>query len=495
MPRIFAHHSKFLAAASRYPLLHRTMISSRKKSCSACVQGRRRCDLQFPQCGRCLTRRATCVYPWASVREEQEVVEATKPSHWVPQECQGDFSQQSRLSSAPRLSGDLLQLGGHQTDDDTIIDPARLSLCPALAPPTDEATSRERVTPSFAPDVQRESICKPHQNAGLSAPTSQPPHDVDLPLISLEEVSKRPISTGKIFQARAEYAASRLVRQVGTLAETGQTSFIHHSQTENSSVLRDAFATCTIAMARNSANDSLVLSEISRRAKTLIEATETAISLMPPSSQSILNLDLLPYIQAMLIYQCIRLFAAGDIVQQTQAELDAESLARWIDILQEQQQWSGDNFSCITQLGGSSWKDWIRAESIRRTMIFAELLDGTYSFLKSGWYQPSARLAQLSFTGEVALWEARSPADWHETRGQKPWNELALSTFLDDVKTAFPGDLDEMGIIILVSYDGIDMAREWVGNDGRQLDKWGLTGRSDSLSSCYGSITVTSEAA
>ncbi|KAM0704019.1 hypothetical protein Q7P35_008251 [Cladosporium inversicolor] len=225
-------------------------------------------------------------------------------------------------------------------------------------------------------------------------------------------------------------------------------------------------------MTRNSANDSLVSSEISRRARTLIEATETAISLMPPGSQSILNLDLLPYIQAMLIYQCIRLFATGDIVQQTQAELDAESLARWIDNLQEQHQWSGDDSSCITQLGESSWKNWIRAESIQRTKIFAELLDGTYSFLQTGWYQPSARLAQMSFTGQVALWEARSSANWHETRGRKPWIDLTLSNFLDDIKVAFPGDLDELGIIVLVSYDGIDKAREWVGDDRRQLDKW-----------------------
>ena len=421
------------------------------------------------------------MYPWASAQEVHEVVEAIKPWHWVPQECQREFPEQSRPTEALQFSGDLLQPGGHQIDDDTTIDPARSTLCLELAPLTDAITGPRRFTSVLAPDIQRQPI----YNEGLLAPTPQPPHNIDLPSIPLQGTSGGSIYTSKTFQARAEYAASRLVHQVRTLAETGQTSFIHHSHTEESGVLRDAFAACSISMTRNPANQSLVLSEISKRAKTLIETIETAIFQMPPGSHSVMNLDLLPYIQAMLIYQCIRLFATGDIVQQTQAELDAESLARWIDILQEQHQWSWYNSSCSTQLDHFSWKDWIHAESIRRTVIFAELLDGIYTFLKTGWYQPSARLAQLSFTGQVAMWEARSVTEWHETREQKPWIELRFSSFHDDIKAVFPGDLDELGIIILVSYDGIDMVRDWIGDDGRLLDKWGLAGGSDSLSSCY----------
>ncbi|EWZ28483.1 hypothetical protein FOZG_17795 [Fusarium oxysporum Fo47] len=203
-------------------------------------------------------------------------------------------------------------------------------------------------------------------------------------------------------------------------------------------------------MARNSANESLIRSEIARRAELLIEATETAISLTPPSSHSAMNFDLLHAVQAMLIYQCMRLFSTGDIAQQTQAELDAKSLARWVDILQEQTQWSWDNFSSGTQLD-FVWKDWVQAESIRRTMIFSELLDGIYTFLRFGWYQPSARMANLGFTGQVAIWEARSPAEWHQARGQKPWVELNISSFHDGIKAAFPDDLDELGIIILTA--------------------------------------------
>ncbi|KAF4977583.1 hypothetical protein FDECE_18341, partial [Fusarium decemcellulare] len=278
----------------------------------------------------------------------------------------------------------------------------------------------------------------------------QPPHNsLGIPPAPSQGASGSSMYTSKVFQARAEYAASRLVHQVRTLAETGQTSFIHHSHIDGSVILRDAFAACSLNMTRNSTNESLIRSEIARRAELLIEATETAISLPPPSSHSAMNLDLLPAVQTMLIYQCMRLFSTGDIAQQTQAQLDAKSLGRWVDILQEQTQWSWDNFSSGTQLDPSAWKDWVQAESIRRTVIFAELLDGIYTFLRFGWYQPSARMAKLGFTGQVAMWEARSPAEWHQVRGQKPWVELNLSDFHDGIKAAFPDDLDELGIIIL----------------------------------------------
>ncbi|CAJ0552426.1 Ff.00g064050.m01.CDS01 [Fusarium sp. VM40] len=237
-------------------------------------------------------------------------------------------------------------------------------------------------------------------------------------------------------------------------------------------------------MTRNPKNQSLVLSEIKRRAELLIEATETAISLTPTSSHSANNLVLLPAVQAMLIYQCMRLLSTGDIAQQTQAELDAKSLARWVDILQEQTQWSWESLSSGTQLNLRAWKDWVQAESIRRTIIFAELLHGIYTFLRFGWYQPSARMAKLSFTGQVDIWEARSPTEWLQATEQKPWVELDMSSFHDGIKAVSPEDLDELGIIILASYDGVDALEEWVGGDKRLLDKWGLSGGNGFFSSC-----------
>ncbi|KAH7176219.1 hypothetical protein EDB81DRAFT_772163 [Dactylonectria macrodidyma] len=466
------------------------MISSRRKSCFACARGKRRCDLGFPECGRCLTRRVTCVYAWISPEEAQEVVQSSSPSPWMPQEIRHDhYLDQGGPTETPQLDHHLPGPGeSHANDNATFGSPLPLTttpfnLPPAIVPLLDEIIGRGRTISFLTPDLQLQSPDTSCLNAGSVLYTPQPPHNISIPTTSFQIASDSSITTGSIFQARTEYAASRLVLQVRALAETGQTAFIHHTHINASPILRDALAACSLYVIRNSANMFLIRSEITRRAELLIEATETALSLTPASSYSTLNLDLLPAVQAMLIYQCMRLFSTGDIAQQAQAERDAEPLARWVGILQGQTQWSWDNSG--TRLDLSVWKDWIQAESIQRTIIFAELLDGIYSFLRFGWYQASARMAKLGFTGQVALWEARSAAEWHQAMGQRPWFKVNISSFHDDIKAALPDDLDELGIVIWVSYDGIDALEEWLGGDSRLLEKWGLRSRDGFAFSCY----------
>ncbi|KAM5344914.1 hypothetical protein ACJ41O_010776 [Fusarium nematophilum] len=376
----------------------------------------------------------------------------------------------------------------HANDDATFdsllpLTTTPFTLPPALVPLLDEIIGRGRTISFLTPDLQHQSPDTTCLNPGSVLCANQPPHNnTGVQTTSFQIASDRSITTDRILQARSEYAARRLVLQVRALAETGQTAFIHHTHVGASPILRDALATCSLDVMRNSSNMFLVQSEITRRAELLVEATETAISLTPSDSHSTMNLDLLPAVQAMLIYQCMRLFSTGDVAQQAQAERDAESLARWVGILQGQTQWSRDNSAGGTQLDLSVWKGWIQAESIRRTIIFAELLNGIFTFLKFGLYRPSARMAKLGFTAQVTLWEARSAAEWHQAMGQRPWFEVNISNFHDDIKAALPDDLDELGIIIWVSYNGIDAFKEWLGSDSRLLEKWGLRSR-DSFAS------------
>lgn len=462
------------------------MIPSRRKSCSACVRGKRRCDLGFPQCGRCLARQVTCEYAWITPEEAQEVVRTTASSIWTPQEdpCHSLDRSCTTIASHPRQ--DSPGPRESRANYDIAFWPARTIISPAAVSLIDELTGRGRITSFLDPDFQLQCLNKQYPNAGPDAHAPQPPHFIGMPLAPSKGITVSSIYTGKSFQARAEYAASRLVRQIRTLAETGQTSFIHHSQMDGSTILRDVFAACSLMTTRNSANGALVLSEITRRAELLIEATETVISLTPPSSQStMVDLDLLPAVQAMLMYQFMRLFSTGDIAQKTQAELDAKSLARWVDILHEQSHQSWNNHCSGIQFDLPVWEDWVQAESVQRTIAFAELLDSIYNFLKFSWYQPSARMASLRFTGQVAIWEARSLAEWHQAREQKPWVELIITGFHNGIKAALPDDLDELGIIILASYDGVDALKEWAGDDKRLLEKWGLSSGNDFSSFRY----------
>lgn len=449
-------------------------MSSRRKSCSACARAKRRCDLGWPHCERCLARRVTCVYAWISPQEAQQVGRTTNPNIWTLPEDECYWLDQRSATNAFHLSQDSPGSREQHATDLTTSWPAPMIVSPALVPLIDEITGRGGTTSFLGPNTQLQCLDELYRNTSPDTQMPRRAYNIAIPPGPVQEASGSSYNTHKTFQARAEYAAIRLACQVKALAETGQTSFIHHSQINDSAILRDAFAVCALNAARNPANESLILSEIARRAELLVKATETVISLTAPGSHSTTNLDILPAVQAMLIYQCIRLFLARDISQQTNADLDAQLLARWVGILHEQSQRSCVDPSNGAPVGSSVWKDWVREESIQRTMTFAELLDSIYIFLTYSWYQPSSRMFSLCFTGQVAIWEARSPAEWHQAQAQRPWIELHISSFENDMKAALPEDVDELGIILLACYGGVDALRKWAGNDKRLLEKWGL---------------------
>ncbi|EXK80526.1 hypothetical protein FOQG_14961 [Fusarium oxysporum f. sp. raphani 54005] len=444
------------------------MVSSRQRSCSACVRGKRRCDLGFPQCGRCLSRRVTCVYAWMSPEDAQEVAESSEVIVWNDQTDSTGTSHSDHASSPPEV------LPGNC---DVSFFPTPITLPPPLVPLIEEITGQGRTISLFTPDPYPQSTNQSYPNTDLNAQTLYPATTIGTSLVPSRGPKTSSVYTGNAFKERAEYAASRLVHQVKSFAESGQTSFIHYSQVSSSTALRDAFAACSLYTTRNSVNASLVASEVAQRAELLIKATDTAIALSPPNPYSVMNLDLLPSIQAILIYQSMRLFS-DDSSQKIQAEQNAKSLARWVDMLRAQ---TADASSILSK-SGHGWKDWVRAESVQRTMVFADLLDSIYTFLEFGWYQPSSKIAKLSFAGQEAIWNARSMTEWHEARKQKAWLRMEMSRFRDSIKGASLNQIEELGIIILVSYEGVEVLREWAGDDKSLLEKWGLRSGADMFS-------------
>lgn len=398
------------------------------------------------------------------------------PGSRVPQEIRHDPLDQCSPTETPQWSHHMPVPGGSHVDDTATsgsLTTTPLTLTPASVPLLDEIIGRGRTLTFVTPDLQFQPPNESYLSPNLCAP--RPLQDTATSTKPLQIASTSSTARSSILQARVEYMASRQILQVTALAETGQTAFIHHSHVDASPILREALAACALYTMRNSVNMSVIRSDIARRAALLIEATETAISLTQPTPHPATKLDLLPAVQAMLIYQCMRLFETGDDEQQAQAVRDAESLARWVDILEGQIQSPCNDSSDGTPLDSSAWKDWVEAESLRRTMVFAELLDSTYTYLRFGWYQGSEKLAKLCFTGQAALWEARSAAEWDQARWQKLWFEINMSSFQADTKAALPDDLDELGIIIRLSYDGFDALKEWSRNDRRLLEKWGLS--------------------
>lgn len=166
------------------------------------------------------------------------------------------------------------------------------------------------------------------------------------PLSSDTDPRDGPLTAGSVFQARIKYTARRLAEQPRALASSGQTVFIHHTQVAASVVLQDALAACALHALHNPANAALVRAEVARRAARLISAMDAATA-----ARSAVEIDLLPPVQALLVYQYVRLFS-DDVSERARAERDVDRLRSWAGRLRKQ----------VRPLGGEAggWACWVR---------------------------------------------------------------------------------------------------------------------------------------
>ncbi|RGP60601.1 fungal zn2-cys6 binuclear cluster domain-containing protein [Fusarium sporotrichioides] len=399
------------------------MLSTRRKSCRACVKSKRRCDLGLPSCDRCLVKRVCCEYPWTELDNGNSAVSSL--GH------QG-FSLISGTSS----------------------DMNNNPLCPSnpITIPRPLSPAMEALLGGLVNSIETSSLNFNFATASITSELPLTGH----PVSSVEGA----IPSSSRFQARTEYVGRRIASQAVILAQTGQTAFIHHSQVGSSSVLQEALAASCLHAMRNPSNAEIVKSEIERRAALLIQAVERLLV-----RHTTVQLDLLPPVQALLIYQCIRLFSTMDITQQGQAEHDATYLTSWATRLRQRIQ-TFDTPKC--------WMDWVCQESVRRAVLFSEVVSGVYTFLKFRWDGGERVVDNLGFTAQAALWEARSTVEWELAWSKFPRLELTVSTFGRDTEKAKPDDFEELGIIFRATFTGLEALEQWLGGDRETLRRWGL---------------------
>lgn len=412
----------------------RSKLSTRRKSCNACVASKRRCDLGLPCCGRCISRGVNCVYPWGA------------PDNSCASNNEGGDSS---LPLVP-VDNAFLETSFLPCQDTSWIGtPDAINYTPSVPPPLSPAMM------SLLSDIIGHGGVLTPLDLGIAPPTNSTSQQTS----SFDDPNHGAMTAGCRFQARSEYAGRRLAAQACALAEVGYTAFIHHTQVGASAVLQDALAASALHAMRNPANVAIVRTEIARRAGLLVDAVEAAMACNPP-----IELDLLPPVQALLVYQCIRLFSTSDITQQAQAERDGARLSAWASKLRQ----------TLSPFGPvKEWTDWIRQESVRRTVVFTETISAVYAFLKLGW-DCEGRLSHLGFTAQAALWEARSAAEWREIWRTSQRFELTLSTFGRDTQAADPEDFDELGRVICAFYRGLDALEEWFDGDKARLKRWSL---------------------
>jgi hypothetical protein len=280
----------------------------------------------------------------------------------------------------------------------------------------------------------------------------------------------RQITSDARLQARVEFAAKRLAAVPRTFAEQGQTMFVHRFlfQERNPPALQDALSACALYCLKNSENQALVFRNLEHKQQQLIASTDLLL---------VSNTDLLAGLQALLLYQMIRLFD-GDIRLRAQAEADEPVLLMWAGHLHSRMR------QVVPSLAGSAeaqflpenrsmnWQRWLIEESSRRTVITAFMLKGVYDFLKLGY--DNAPNLQMSFTAQSALWNAQSEIGWRRAHSEREQLEVQVTYWDEVIAKAKPSDLEELGVLIMVMLWGIDATKKWLGQSN--ISRYGLEG-------------------
>ncbi|KAJ5415186.1 transcription factor gsfR2 [Penicillium sp. CMV-2018d] len=410
------------------------MPPSRQKSCLACVQSKRKCDKGLPKCQRCLAKKTDCEY-------------------------------NSQYPDRPR-----------QTTRRNVDENVAIAEPFAEEPSSDGQLQRSRGLPSAA-------ILSPRTNDAFFNFGNNPfnlasiPPDDFLSSALIDDIVARQNSTDIVQmisdttpQARVEFVAKRLAVIPKTFSESGQTMFIHRLlfQARSPTALQDALSVCALYSLKTAENQLLVFRNLEHRRQQLIANTDPLLAS---------KMNLLEALQALILYQIIRLFD-GDIRLRAQAEADEPVLIMWAAQLRlrtHQVQPSPSAPAEARPPPGSSftdWQHWLIEESSRRTVITAFMLKGVYQFLKLGC--DTVPDMQMSFTAQVALWNSLSEISWRKAYSERERLEVWVTHWDEAIAKAKPGDLEELGVLIMAMLKGLEATGEWLGHT--HFIRYGLEG-------------------
>ncbi|KUJ17965.1 uncharacterized protein LY89DRAFT_668169 [Mollisia scopiformis] len=375
---------------------------TRQKSCIACANAKRRCDRRTPICTQCVGKSILCEYK-GSVKPRMERPPISEISIDTP------------VVSRPETNGLSQPLLDY----------------PNSSVPTDFP---RQINPMLDVD-----------ETFLDMYDMQLLHD-PLPLPRI----------GTMDRPRATWIIKALRSYPTLLLTTTRTPFIHpllFSPTI-SSPLQDAISACSLYLAKNETNGAVVWEVISSMIAKLLQP-------MPNWAVA----EHLSCVQSLVIFQIIRLFD-GDVRARGDAEEAEVVLNDWTDrlalrtgiVVEDQDNASFDAGYVIEK----SWESWVFEESVKRTVIVSRMVSAMYSVLKKGYCTYVEKVTELSFTAGKELWDAGSAVHWRlvmEAQKSLDVQRMELDEILGKARLE---DVDELGLLMLVTYKGVDGVNEWI---------------------------------
>ena len=424
----------------------------KRKTCIACTQAKRKCDKGAPECERCMSKGVVCQYP--------------------------DTPRYARLSRK--------RLQHNPVADDQLMNPI------------------------FSPDpigtnpVEPESLSRQEGESwvGLGWPGLEQPQTDDLSMavftkemplfnqcwFSGPEAWAIDCSATHCYEALPPNHVSVLnlwideVREwLQQWLETRHNAFIHeqlYAYTGLPSCLQEAWSTLATYYLKTKRNEIITMSIVQSRVETMM-AAQGVNGELSHEICGLRTIDHLARVQAMFIYQFIRLFD-GDVRQRALAEQQFCVLHKWCEQLWESAMLESSTEGISWQVGmfdatdpkAKLWGNWVLGESVRRTWYLCKILHSIYFTLRDGWAECPG---SIRFTARKDLWEATSPTAWAQLAQNMPL--LLVSGLRDDqlFTSTKSSDVDPFSTLLLKLLWGPQRVTEWAKNDLKDRDAYDIT--------------------
>ncbi|KAL1861224.1 hypothetical protein Plec18170_001739 [Paecilomyces lecythidis] len=167
------------------------------------------------------------------------------------------------------------------------------------------------------------------------------------------------------------------------------------------------------------------------------------LELLQPAPTTTLSEDL-SKVQAMLLYQIIRLFYGG-MKERLLAEQQANLLKAWgLQLIQR--------VDVELPNPQSTWEDWILAESSRRTVILAFMIYGMYSLINHGFCLERSTLGILPVSTRPDFWNSRALYEEHHRQAKT----MKYIEYSDHWLASPPRRVEPFQKLLLVACKGLD---------------------------------------
>ncbi|KAL7945810.1 hypothetical protein V8C42DRAFT_44733 [Trichoderma barbatum] len=419
-----------------------------RKACLPCAHAKRRCDKHLPACQRCAEKKVSCQYPSGRPYARRSVQMPTTAE-----------------SSGPGPLHSLRHPGAEQTAT-----PGHLE---ASTDSSETGTDEELPTLDLGcPGSNDTQVANSSWFLQIDTWTIYP-----LDVAHHNENSSARMSDLTQFIQTIRKWLFQWVRDA-------HCPFLHRQLYSDSGLptcLQNAFAAVVLYESKNDKTEEIVMGIIEEKANTVLNEPSFVRDSGASAPPSLGTAEQLARVQALSIYQIIRLFD-GDIRQRAQAEALIPTLQGWNSKLWE----SANMDACLeTSFGfgglfsqglsangvhdpsGRQWRNWLLAESVRRIWLVGNYVQSVYLMMRDRQTDCSGAVC---FTARRGLWDAQSAVTWMQLIQSK--DPLFVRCHETDmmIPSVEAPEVDVLCLSIMGIMWGALKLEYWMSKSGMQLE-------------------------